>query len=178
MGRRIPNKIVLIGFMGTGKTLVGKALAQELGWRFVDSDALVEKNEGMTIHAIFKHEGEPYFREAEARAIRGVSRLKNIVISVGGGAVLEAENVKNLKKGSVVICLNARPGAILSRLKGDKRRPLLGKRNRIDTVRRLLKLRKPYYKDAAEYFLATDGLTTRRIVGKILDYLTSLSQGG
>jgi len=172
-----PRKVVLIGFMGTGKTVVGKALAKELGWRFLDTDVIIEKKEGRRVSTIFKREGEAYFRDVETRVIKDVSRLKNAVISAGGGAVLRDENVKYLKKNGVIVCLDASPRVILSRLKGDRSRPLLGKRHRLKNVRRLLRLRKPYYQ-VADYTVSTDSLMVPLIVGKILNRLTLPPQKG
>ena len=168
-GRGIIRKIVLIGFMGTGKTKVGKALAKHLSWKFLDSDSIIEKKEGRRISTIFKVEGEAYFRDVESRVIRDVSRLKNVVISAGGGAVLRRENMERLKKGGIIVCLNAKPMTILRRLKGDRSRPLLKRKNKLNNVRRLLRLRMPYYRDAADHIIHTDGLTVSQITGKVLE---------
>jgi len=162
-------KVVLIGFMGTGKTKVGRALAKHLVWKFLDTDSIIEKKEGRRISTIFKDEGEAYFRDVESRVIRDVSRLKNVVISAGGGAILRRENIERLKKGGIIVCLGAKPMTILRRLKGDRSRPLLKGKNRLKNVRRLLMFRMPYYRAAAGHFIHTDGLTIHQITGKILE---------
>jgi len=162
-------KVVLIGFMGTGKTRVGRAVAKRLGWRFLDTDSIIEKREGKRISTIFKEDGEAYFRDVESSVIKSVSRLKNVVISAGGGAVLRRENMERLKKGGIIVWLGARPMTILCRLKGDRSRPLLRGKNRLKNVRRLLRFRMPFYRAAADYFVHTDGLTIHQITGKILE---------
>lgn len=120
------TNIALIGFMATGKTAVGKLLAQKLGKKFIELDAVIEKKAGMSIPDIFRRDGEIRFRELEIEAVRDVSAAKNNVIACGGGVVLNTINIDRLKKESVIICLEASPSVILRRTSRDKdNRPLL-----------------------------------------------------
>ena len=119
------KNIVLVGFMGTGKSVVGKRLAVKLKRDFVELDELIEKKENMPIKDIFEKKGEPYFRQVEKEVVKEASQRKNIVISAGGGAIIDEENFKNLKNSGTIICLKASPETILRRTKDLKTRPLL-----------------------------------------------------
>ena len=110
--------LVLIGFMGTGKTAVGRRLARRLGWRFVDVDALIERGTGCSIPRLFAQRGEPVFRRLERRWIGRVIRGRRQVIATGGGAFLDPANRSLLKASGPVIGLTARPRAILARIGG------------------------------------------------------------
>jgi len=141
------RNVVLIGFMGTGKTAIGERLARHLGWAFVDTDALVEAREGRTIPEIFQKDGEAYFRELESRVIADICRGERQVIATGGGAVLRQENRKLLREAGVVISLVADPEVLLVRLGSGKGRPLLAGDVR-GNLQRLLREREPFYQEA------------------------------
>ncbi len=117
--------IVLTGFMGTGKSIVAKKLAQKLGMGYVDTDKIIEDREGREIRKIFEEKGEDYFREIETKIIKQVSSLNNYVIATGGGVVLKEENIKALRKKGVIIYLSANPEIILKRTDKNEERPLL-----------------------------------------------------
>ncbi|HOM27495.1 MAG TPA: shikimate kinase, partial [bacterium] len=121
------KNIVLIGFMGTGKTEVGILLAKRLNMNFVDTDKLIEEREKDRIVRIFEVKGEEYFREIEEKIIEEVSNYKNCVIATGGGAVIREKNYNNLKKNGILICLKATPEEIYKRTISKKDRPLLMK---------------------------------------------------
>lgn len=112
--------------MGTGKSTVGLLLAKRLGWVFVDTDALIEKTSGKRIAQIFKEEGEKKFRQHEQTCIIDVLQKDNQVIAVGGGAILNAVNKDFMDIRATIICLRASLETIMSRIKGDQNRPLLG----------------------------------------------------
>src|SRR3972149_7672422 len=114
------SNIVLVGFMGTGKSVVGKKLAKVLKRELVDTDKLIEKKAGKPIPDIFSENGEPYFRELESKVIEDISKKEKCIIITGGGVVLREENITNLKKNGVIICLNASPKIIYERVKHDK----------------------------------------------------------
>jgi shikimate kinase len=165
------KNVVLTGFMAAGKNAVGRQLAQELSLEFVDTDNIIEKKEGITITHIFKKSGEEHFRKLEKKVIRKVAQGRNQVISTGGGVVLDQENISNLKKNGVIICLWASPEAIRDRTKKETHRPLLQGVNREKRIRELLDYRKPFYEKSADYIIDTSHLTVEEIVEKILKYL-------
>jgi shikimate kinase len=119
------SNIVLIGFMGTGKSAVGRALAAQLGWRFVDTDALIEAAAGEPIHRIFAEAGEAVFRSYETSAIAQAADLRAAVIATGGGALGRPENVERLRSTGLLVCLTARPEIILKRTAPWANRPML-----------------------------------------------------
>ncbi|MBI4686453.1 MAG: shikimate kinase [Nitrospirae bacterium] len=116
-------KIALTGFMGTGKTSVGRELSRRLGYKFVDTDTLIEEREGTPVSLIFKEKGEDYFRAVEHSIVSEVSKMTDVVIATGGGVIKSKENVKNLQKGGILIWLKTEPEIILKRvmLEGGKR---------------------------------------------------------
>lgn len=142
------KNIVLVGFMGTGKTAVAKRLARKLKMRYINTDDIIEDRENRAISDIFADEGEPYFRKVEKEVVREVSSVDNAVIATGGGVVLDDENLENLRKKGVIICLNASPELIYERTKSYTHRPLLNAPDPIGKIRELLKSREPYYKKA------------------------------
>ncbi len=118
------NNIVLCGFMGSGKSTVGKELARIMGRRFIDTDTLIEKEQGVAIKAIFATHGEDYFRDLEYECCEKISELKNCVISTGGGALTFERNVETLKKGGKIVFLDADFETICERIGDTKSRPL------------------------------------------------------
>ncbi|HIJ60992.1 MAG TPA: shikimate kinase, partial [Nitrospirae bacterium] len=119
------KNIALTGFMGTGKTTVGRLLAKRLGYKFIDLDREIEKKIKMTINDIFSKIGEPAFRDIETESIKELSDLKMIVLSTGGGAIVREDNLLLLKSFSFVICLWAKPETIFNRISKNSDRPLL-----------------------------------------------------
>ena len=117
--------VILTGFMGVGKTAIGKKLSEKLNMQYVDTDIMIKQDTGITIPKIFKKFGEEYFRELETKAVKCVGMLDNFVISTGGGVVLREENMKELEKNGVVVCLLASVEVILKRTSKTKNRPLL-----------------------------------------------------
>jgi shikimate kinase len=160
------NNIVLIGFMGTGKSTVGRFLAERLGWDFVDTDHYIEKQEGMTIAELFSAKGEAYFREAETRAIGHIMGKIRQVVATGGGAVLAEENRTCMKLNGYVVALTASIETIIQRVGGDRNRPLLqGKASEV--VPQLLERRRHAY-DFADLRIATDRLRIELIAQRLL----------
>jgi len=162
--------IVLTGFMGTGKSKIGKRLATELRMGYLDTDELIEKREKGSISAIFKKKGEEYFRHLETKVVKEVALLDNFVISTGGGVVLRDENIRVLKKNALIVCLFASPEVILKRTKGDDNRPLLGVNNQKKRIEELLALRKPYY-EKADFSVDASVLDSEGVVEEIVKFL-------
>lgn len=117
--------IGLIGFMGTGKTTVGKALASNLRREFIDTDEMIEIGEGKDVAGIFSHSGERYFREVEARVVREVCRKRSCVISFGGGALLNPSSAETIRRHTRVVLLTASVETIIKRIQPIETRPLL-----------------------------------------------------
>ncbi len=161
------QNIVLVGFMGTGKTTIATAVANRLGMRYVSTDDLIEKKEKSTINEIFQKKGEDYFRAVESSVIRDVSCMENQVIDTGGGAVIRGENVSYLKSSGIVICLAADEEAVMERTKKYKHRPLLNCDDPKRKIRDLMAKRAPYYAKA-DYTLDTGKLTARQVVDEIV----------
>lgn len=164
------KNVVLVGFMGTGKTVVAKKLAEKLGREFLELDAVIEKKEGMSIKDIFEKKGEPYFREIEKKVVKESSQKQGLVISAGGGAIIDEENFNTLKPNSIIICLQASPDTIMQRTKGNVCRPLLNVPDPKKRIQELLEKRAPYYKKA-DHCVSTDNLTIDQVVAKIMQLI-------
>jgi shikimate kinase len=164
------TSIALIGFMGTGKTAVGKLLAEKLGKGFIEMDAMIEKKAGKPIPDIFRDEGEIAFRELEINVTREVAGRNNAVIACGGGIVLNKINIDRLGKECVIVCLAASLAVILKRTSTDKDgRPLLAVNDRTRQVKELMAFRRPYYERSADITVNTSRLTPSTIVRKIIE---------
>lgn len=162
------KNIILTGFMGTGKTAVGKELSRLLNMRLVDVDSEIEQNRKMKISDIFKNFGEPYFRDVETEMIRKLARTKNTVISTGGGAVLRAENMEVLRETGVIFCLCADPETIISRTRDSNDRPLLNVEDPLAKINELLTARMPFYEKAG-IVIDTNGKTPLEVAEEIAD---------
>lgn len=161
------SNVALIGFMGTGKTAVGEVLAQRLGKDFVELDALIETKAGKAIAEIFKQEGEAAFRELEIAVVKKVAGKKNSVIACGGGVVLHKINIDRLQENAVIVYLTASPSVILKRTANDGgMRPLLNVNDKEKEIRKLLRLRRPMYEQAADITVNTSRLGINGIVEK------------
>jgi shikimate kinase len=161
------RNIVLVGFMGTGKSAVGKLLAKKLNMDFLESDEMIETREKMSVKDIFEKKGEPYFRLVEKEVVKEASSRKNLVISAGGGAIVDEANLKTLKNSGIIICLKASPEIILKRTKDLKTRPLLNVPDPKKQIEDLLKKREPYY-NKADYSIETDNLSVDEVVAKVM----------
>lgn len=139
------RRIVLVGFMGSGKSSVGTELAALLGWAFVDLDRRIEERTGRSVAAIFRESGEPVFREEERRAAREAAAREPCVIAAGGGAFADSETRDALRAGSLAVYLECDLDTLLRRVPADGSRPLAGNR---ETMRRLLRAREPWYRSA------------------------------
>lgn len=162
--------IVLTGFMGTGKTTVGRRLAEDLKVPFVDVDRQIEKETGRSVRAIFESEGEAHFRELERKMILKLSEKDRHVIATGGGALLHPENRDALKRNGCLVCLTAKSGTLLERLKDDMSRPLLSSDDPAGDIERLMKARGSVYA-LADIQIQTDGKTIAEAAAAIREAL-------
>ena len=166
------TSIALIGFMGTGKTAVGKLLAEKLGKEFIELDALIEKKAGKSIPEIFRQDGEIRFRELEIEVTREVAAKENAVIACGGGIVLNKINIDRLKRTCAIVCLTASPAVILKRTSGDKDgRPLLAVTERAQQIKELMKFRRPFYERSADIMINTSRMNADSVAGRIIEIL-------
>ncbi len=169
------TNVALIGFMGAGKSTIGRGLAARIGKSFVETDALVEQRAGMTVADIFALRGEELFRDIEAQVVEHVAQLRDCVISCGGGVVLRHENVAALRSSSILVFLDVTPATVLQRLKpGSRPRPLLNTPDQESRVRELMEQRLPAYGAAADITVQTDGLTVEQVVRRIAKRLKQL----
>jgi len=164
------KNIYLVGFMGTGKSAVGKKLAARLNARFLDLDTLIEEKEKRKIVDIFAKAGEPYFRKLEKEALKEVSCKDGEVVACGGGIVLDQENITLMKNTGTMICLSARPEVILERVKGHKHRPLLNVEDREKKITEILEARQALY-NSAHISIDTSDLNVKEVLEKILERL-------
>jgi len=165
--KRKRTNIYLIGFMGVGKTVVGRSLARALHMEFIDSDYAIERAAGKPIRRIFEEEGEPTFREMERRFIESEHPDEGVVVSCGGGLPVQPGMSEMLREKGLVICLFAKPETIVSRTVGNPKRPLLNVENPEQRVRELLEEREPVYL-AAGIGVSTDGRSIHEVVNSII----------
>lgn len=169
------KNVVLIGFMGTGKSVVGRLLAQRLGRPFVDVDALIEREAGRPIRKIFAEAGEPAFRDLERGMIQRVTQRDGQVIATGGGAVLDDRNVEALKRNGWLVWLKAAPDVILQRVGDTSNRPLLNVGDPRARVSELLGLREAFYAKA-DAVVDTSQQSVEQVADEILHQLPAREQ--
>ncbi len=168
MEQGLEMNIVLVGFMGTGKSRIGRLLAKRLEMGYLDTDEIIEKKEGKSISQIFKEKGENYFRKVESEVVEKIANLNGYVIATGGGVVLKQANVNSLRKKGFIICLTTDSEIIWQRVKNNNQRPLFP--NQKEKVRELLKKRAPFY-SRADLTLNTSRLSEEKVVDKIVSSL-------
>lgn len=171
-GTMTNRNIVITGFMGTGKTEVGREVARRLHRAFVDMDALIEEREGRTIPQIFMESGEPYFRQLEARLVEELASRRNLVIATGGGALIPEANRRRMVETGIVICLWAEEDALIRRLKDDNYRPLLARPDWQEHLRRLLAQRRPAY-ESLPYHVDTTNKSIPQVADEIIALVRS-----
>ncbi|MCK5434031.1 MAG: shikimate kinase [Dehalococcoidales bacterium] len=166
------TNIALIGFMGVGKTAVGKALAKKLNRKFAELDLLIERKAGKPIPEIFQQDGELTFRELEIDVTKEIAREKYLVIACGGGVVLNKINIDRLKEESRIVCLTASPRVILERVSGEPwGRPLLKVDNPSSAIQGLLRFREPFYEISADIKIDTSKLDIDSVAEQIISRL-------
>jgi len=169
--------VVLVGFMGSGKSSVGRELARRVGADFVDVDTWIEKSTGRSVPDLFAAEGEPAFRDLEKAALQAVLAVKGRVVATGGGAFLDEENRRLLKAYGPVVFLEAEVGTILRRVSGSAHRPLLHGGDRETVVRDLLARRIAGYR-LADYAVPTDGRTVAQVAERIVELIRKREVNG
>ena len=175
--QRIISNLALVGFMGCGKSTVGRQVAGELHFEFVDVDTLIEAREGVSIAEIFSNEGERAFRKMECEVIAELADRKNLVIATGGGAILNPENITRLKQHALVVCLWANAETIHKRTKHQSHRPLLQQDDPLSIIRKMLAEREPHYKQA-DVIVNTELRPQREVAAQVLHQFGESKRGG
>lgn len=165
--------------MGTGKSSVGRYLAKTLRRKFIELDAVIEQKAGKPIPQIFQQDGEIAFRELEIQAVKDVAAGENIVISCGGGVVLNKINIDRLKEHGVAVYLTAEPAIISKRTSRDKLvRPLLNVEDPVARINEMIEFRKPFYERAADITIDTSKLSVEEVAGEIIKRLQKIEEFG
>ncbi|MGI6069439.1 MAG: shikimate kinase [Blautia sp.] len=167
MQKKLSYNIVLIGFMGTGKSTVSSYLSEKFGMETVEMDQVIEAQEGMTIPEIFATHGEEYFRDLETQLLIRMQEKKNVVISCGGGVPLRERNVREMKKNGVVVLLDAKPETVYERIKDNHDRPLLENNMNVEYIAGLMEKRREKYEAAADLVLHVDGKSAEEIASEL-----------
>jgi shikimate kinase len=173
--------LILIGYRATGKTTLARLLAERLAWQWIDADVEIERCAGKSIARIFAEDGEPAFRDIEARVIADLCRRERLVLAAGGGAPLRPESRAAMRAAGRVVWLTARPETILARMSGDAttpgRRPSLTEKGPLDEIVQLLGRREPIYRESAHLTVDTENRTPEELAEEILDRLELGSDG-
>ena len=164
------NNIILCGFMGCGKSSIGRKLAYKTNREFVDMDKYIENKTGMTVAEIFAEKGESGFREIETEACRELSEKDDLIIAAGGGTLTIPKNVDILKKSGRILFIDVSYENLCERLKRDTRRPLLQVENRNEVIKELLEKRLPLYRAAASVYV-NGNFSSTRVANNILSFI-------
>jgi shikimate kinase len=170
----LPSRVVLVGFMGSGKSVVGRLVARRLGYRFEDMDRRIEERAGRKVAEIFRDAGEEAFREMEREEARAIAKLRGRVVAAGGGAFARKETRSLLQEGALTVWLRCDLEHILARVPADGSRPLAGNR---DIMRALLAEREPSYRMADVVVDASSG-TAREVADRIVGLIEGRSWVG
>ena len=163
------RNIILIGFMGTGKSTIGRNLSQTFGYPLIDTDQLIVEQQGRSIPQIFEEDGEPAFRAMETDLLRSLFKHSGHIISTGGGIIVSADNRRLLQDLGYVVWLRASPAEILNRTSRNSNRPLLNNDDPEGTIRRLLDIRNPFYQETSHLCIETDQLNFDEVTTGIIE---------
>ena len=163
------RNIILIGFMGTGKSTIGRNLSQTFGYPLIDTDQMIVEKQGRTIPKIFEEDGEQAFRDMETNLLRSLFKHNGHIISTGGGIIVRPENRALLRELGYVVWLQASPAEILNRTSRNSNRPLLNNADPEGTIRRLLEIRVPLYTETAHLCIETDQLNFDEVTTGIIE---------
>ncbi|VAW62629.1 Shikimate kinase I [hydrothermal vent metagenome] len=170
------QNIFLIGPMGAGKTTMGRQIAKRLNMDFEDSDHAIEMHTGVDIPLIFEKEGEAGFRKRERVIIDELTKKKQLVLATGGGAVLEKENRQCLQNRGLVIYLHSDIKHLLNRVAHDKNRPLLQTDNPAATLKKIMEIREPLYRETADIIINTGQQSIRAVINVMLDKIKAFNK--
>ena len=171
-----PYNIVLIGFMGAGKSTIDGMMHEAFSMEVIEMDQVIEDQQGMSIPEIFEKYGEEYFRDLETNLLIDMQARQNVIISCGGGVALRERNVKEMKRNGKVVFLTASPETILERVRDDDDRPLLNGHKNVEYISRMMETRRPKYEAAADFIISTDGKSSYDICREIVSELQRASK--
>lgn len=163
------KNIVLIGFMGSGKTSVGKRISMRLKREFIDMDDFIVQKMGMSVNEIFEKYGEDYFRNIEKELCQRFAKSEKKIIATGGGVIKNKENVKNLRKNGIIIYLKTTPENIAYNLRNDNSRPLLAVEDKLGKIRELMNQRVPTYEKCADITLDVSDMGLEETLTKLIE---------
>jgi shikimate kinase len=166
--KTVDYNILLIGFMGSGKSTISSELSNILNMKEIDMDQYIEEKEGRAIKEMFETDGEEYFRNRETQAVNDFKSLKSVIISCGGGAVLRQENVEAMKEKGKIVLLTASPETTFERVKSSSDRPILNGNMNIEFIKQLMEKRADKYKQAADITITTDNKTVQEICNELI----------
>jgi shikimate kinase len=172
------RNLVLVGFMGSGKSSVGREIARRWGFRFLDTDSMIRRKHGKTISEIFESSGEPYFRDQENLALQDLQASFDAVIATGGGIVLQPRNHALLRSLGLVVWLTATEEVIWERVSRNQNRPLLKTDNPRGTITNLMSLRNRLYDSVADITIETTGLTHQQVADRVVAAVNLWSPSG
>lgn len=168
--------VFLIGFMGAGKSTIARELERKLEMQRIEMDELIEKKQGMTISEIFSEYGETYFRNLESNCLIELQKIKQAIVSCGGGIVLRPDNADHMKKNGRIVLLTAEPMTILDRVKDSTSRPILNNHMNVDYIKDLMDQRREKYLAVADVVVATDHKSTDEICDEIIAKLIAFDR--
>lgn len=172
--RHVRN-LALAGFMGVGKSTVGRMAAEQLGFEFLDTDECIEREAGCSIRELFARHGEPFFRECERNLVRSLAARERLVISTGGGLIVDPENLRSLQEHALVVCLWASPETIHERVRHMTHRPLLQTPDPLARIRELLAEREPAYRQA-DVLISVEMRSAREVVQQVIHQFNHMRQ--
>lgn len=174
--KRFDYNIVLIGFMGAGKSAVSECLSTVYAMKNVEMDQVIAEREGMSIPNIFAAHGEEYFRDLETELLAEMQSHKNTVISCGGGAVLRERNIREMKRNGRVVLLTASPETVYERVKDSDDRPVLNGRKNVKGIKELMEQRRGRYEAAADIVINTDNKTVMQVCEELVHRLMEMEE--
>ena len=166
------QNLILIGFMGTGKSTVACQLSKQLNLPFFEMDEMIVQEQGMEISNIFKEKGENYFRNLETELLKNLLQKETGILSCGGGIILRDENIQAMKNHGTVILLTAKPETILKRVLHNQSRPVLNGKKNVNDITKLMKEREERHHIAADIIVSTDEKSLSQICEEIIAMIT------
>ncbi len=165
---KLKKNIFMIGFMGSGKTSVSLQIADMTNSPKAEMDQILVEREGMSIAEIFEKKGEPYFREQETALLKEFNSADPKIISCGGGVAMKKENVEEMRKSGIIVCLTATPEVIYERVKDSRERPVLNGNMNVEYIADLMEARRPFYESAADLIIDTSHIRIDKVAEAVL----------